>query len=89
MASVEAQQKWRQKNRMVKSQLNIMARRLVHDSLDDIAELHGFRGKGEAASFAVYVTRALLQQAEFNEEAARLCEMFRAGYDRDRDAYAP
>ena len=31
MATVSAQNRWRSKNRFVKSQLNVMARRLVHD----------------------------------------------------------
>lgn len=89
MATVEAQQKWRRKNRLVKSQLNIMARRLVHESLDDIASENSLRGKGEAVSYAVYLARALDQQAEFNTEAARLRDIFRSAYERDREAYAP
>jgi len=38
MATAKSQRKWRNKNRFVKTQLNVMARRLVHDDLDDIAE---------------------------------------------------
>ena len=37
MATVEAQQKWRYKNKFVKSQLNIMARMNIHEYLEEIA----------------------------------------------------
>lgn len=89
MATVEAQRKWRQKNRFVKRQLNIMARKQIHEDLEDLSDEHGLRGKGEAVSFAVYVTKALMQQADFNDEAARLREIFAESYQRDRDMYAP
>ena len=37
MATAAAQRKWRAKNRFVKTQLNVMTRRLVHDDLREIA----------------------------------------------------
>ena len=89
MATVEAQRRWRQKNRFVKRQLDLMARKQIHEDLEELSEEYGLRGKGEAVSFAVYVTKALLQQADFNDEAARLRELFADGYHRDREDYAP
>ena len=45
MATAAAQRKWRAKNRFVKTQLNVMTRRLVHDDLKEIAERYQLRGK--------------------------------------------
>ncbi|CCQ73794.1 hypothetical protein [Magnetospira sp. QH-2] len=88
MATTQAQAKWRDKNRFVKRQLNVMARKLVHDSLDDIADVQNLKGKGEAVAFACFITQALRQQADFNDEAARLMTLFEESYLRDRDMYA-
>lgn len=87
MATREAQQKWRDKHRPLKRQLNVMARRLIHDYLDEIAVRHRLDGKGEAVGFSAYVARSLMQQAEFNPEAARLLALYRDSYARDRDLY--
>ncbi len=89
MATVEAQRKWRRKNRFVKRQLNIMARKQIHEYLAELSEDHGLRGKGEAVTFAVYVTKALMQHADFNDEAARLHSVFTDAYHQDREIYAP
>ncbi len=89
MATLDAQRKWRHKNRMVKSQLNIVARRKVHDYLAEIAAAHELRGKAEAVSFAVYTTMALIQQGSFNKEAARLHGLIAEAYRRDRDMFQP
>lgn len=89
MATLEQQRKWRSKNRFVKSQLNIMARTKVHEYLEDIAAEHGLRGKGEAVTFAVYATMALIQQGEFNKEAERLHKLLTEAYHRDREMYQP
>lgn len=89
MATVEAQRKWRQKNRFVKRQLNIMARKQIHEYLAELSEDHGLRGKGEAVTFAVYVTKALMHHADFNDEAARLHSVFADAYHEDREIYAP
>ena len=87
MATAKSQRRWRNKNRFVKSQLNVMARRLVHSDLDDIAGKFGLRGKGEAVSFASFVTKGLMQYAEHNVEARRLMELFAEAFERDRDLY--
>ncbi|NQV55891.1 MAG: hypothetical protein HQ503_08540 [Rhodospirillales bacterium] len=89
MATLEAQRKWRRKNKFVKSQLNIMARKNVQDYLAEIADEHDLRGKGEAVAFAVYTTIALIQQGGFNDEAGRLHQLFTDAYHRDREIYAP
>ncbi len=87
MATRQAQKKWRDKHRFVKRQLNVMARKLVHEYLDDIAATFGLRGKGEAVTFACFVTRALMQRADFDAEAARTLDTFAEVYHRDRDVY--
>ena len=87
MATTRSQQRWRDKNRYVKTQLNVMARRLVHDDLDSIAAQFELRGKGEAVGFASFVTKGLMQYAEHNGEARRLLELFAEAFARDRDLY--
>ena len=57
MASTAAQRKWRDKNRFVKRQLNVMARTITHDGLNEIAAKFDLRGKAEAVAFGVYVVR--------------------------------
>lgn len=89
MATVEAQRKWRQKNKFVKRQLNIVARKNIHEFLEEIAEDHHLNGKGEAVAFSVYLTKALMQQGDFNEEANHLHEIITDSYHRDREIYAP
>ncbi len=87
MATRQHQKKWRDKHRLVKSQLNVVARRSVHDELDRLSENFKLRGKGEAVSFTAFVTRALIQRANFNAEAARMLDDFIQAYHRDRDIY--
>ncbi|MEO5374920.1 MAG: hypothetical protein H7840_11665 [Alphaproteobacteria bacterium] len=88
MATTESQRRWRNKNHLVKRQLNVMAQKLIHDYLDEIAATFTLRGKGEAATFASFVTKSLLQQAEYNPEASRLLAVFAETYHRDRDLYS-
>jgi len=87
MATARAQQEWRAKNRFVKSQLNVMARRIVHDDLNDIASKFALRGKGEAVSFSTHVTKGLMQHAGHNDEARRLLSVFSETFQEDRDLY--
>ena len=87
MATSKHQKKWRDKHRLVKSQLNVMARTSVHDELLGFSESFQLRGKGEAVSFAAFVTRALVQRADFSTEAARMLDDFIAAYHRDRDLH--
>lgn len=87
MATQTAQQRWRRKNRLVKSQLNVMVRRLVHDDLSEIAETKALRGKAEAVSFCSFVTKGLAQYANHDREAARLLRLFELAYMRDREIY--
>ena len=87
MATAKTQKKWRRKNHLVKSQLNVVARRSVHEELAALAESYQLRGKGEAVTFAAFMTRALIQRADYNTEAARMLDEFAAAYHRDRDLY--
>ena len=87
MATNQSQARWRAKNRFVKTQLNVMVRRLVHQDLSEIADSAALRGKAEAVSYASFVTKGLIQFAEHDEPARRLLELFQAAYDRDRDLY--
>lgn len=88
MAQAQAQDRWRRKNHFVKTQLNVMARRQTHSALDRIADQFNLRGKGEAVAFSCFVAQALMQRAEYSEEAAQMLKDFAAGYHRDRDIYA-
>lgn len=87
MATNAAQRRWRAKNRFTKTQLNVMARRLVHDDLDEIAATMRLRGKGEAVSFATFVTKGLIQYAGHSEDAQKLLTIFVKSWFRDRDLY--
>lgn len=89
MAQTEAQQKWRRKNKFVKRQLNVMARKLIHEYLEEIAGEHDLRGKGEAVAFACFVTKSIHQQAEYNEDARRILDIFTENFHRDRELYSP
>ena len=88
MAAAANQDKWRRKHRLVKSQLNVMARKQIHEELDAFAVAFQLRGKGEAVTFAAFVTRALIQRADFDAEAARMLDDFVRAYHRDRDIHA-
>jgi hypothetical protein len=88
VAAPDVQGRWRQKHRFIKSQLNIMARRQTHESLARLALDFDLRGKGEAVAFACFVTRALIQRADYDPDAARMLEDVVAGYRRDRDWHA-
>ena len=88
MATATSQKKWRRKHRLVKSQLNVMAKKHVHDELEDFAGVFRLRGKGEAVTFAAFVTRALVQRADFDAKAARMLDDFAEAYHRDRDIHS-
>lgn len=88
MADPVAQRRWRQKHRFIKRQLNVMARGQTHDTLDEFARAFRLRGKGEAVTFACFVTRALMQRAEYSAEAARMLDDFVLGYHRDRELHS-
>lgn len=88
MATATSQKKWRDKHRLVKSQLNVMARKKTHEDLDDFSAAFRLRGKGEAVTFATFVTRALVQRADFDAKAARMLDDFTEAYHRDRDIHS-
>ena len=88
MANSTTQRKWRQKYRFVKRQLNVMARKQTHEALHVFVEVFRLRGKGEAVAFACFVTRALMQRAEYSAEAALMLDDFALGYHRDRELHS-
>ena len=88
MTTAKSQKKWRDKHRLVKTQLNVMARKSVHEDLDKLALSFDLRGKGEAVSFTAFVTSALIQRADFSTEAARMLDDFAEAFHRDRDLYS-
>jgi len=87
MASTKSQNKWRDKHRFVKSQLNVMARKHTHEELDKLASMFNLRGKGEAVNLASFMVEALVQRADYNSEAARMLDDFAEAYHRDRDIH--
>lgn len=87
MATNAAQQRWRQKHRFTKTQLNVMVPRLVHKDLEEIAERYKLRGKGEAVSFASFLAKGLVQYARHDTGARQLMDIFAEAYRRDRDLY--
>lgn len=89
MASTESQRRWRRKNRLVKSQLNVMARGQTHNWLEEVADHFALRGKGEAVAFSAFVVQWLMQQAGGNAEADRLLALLKDAYHRDRELYSP
>jgi hypothetical protein len=88
MATNRSQNKWRAKNKLVKRQLNVMAKGHVHDYLQRMADDFRLRGKGEAVSFATFVTRALMQRADYSDDAAQMLEDLAEAYHRDRDIHS-
>ena len=89
MATPQAQSKWRDKNRFVKTQLNVMARRVTHDGLAEVAATFDLKGKAEAVAFCAYVVRALKQKSEHDAPTYLHLDAMRAGFKRDRDIFAP
>jgi len=89
MATPQAQKKWRDKNRHLKSQLNVMARTTTHDGLLEVAEKFDLHGKSEAVAFCAYVVRALKQKGERDAATYLSLEALKAGFKRDRDAFSP
>lgn len=87
MATAQSQRRWRRKSHLVKRQLNVMARGLVHGYLEEIATAQDLRGKGEAVAFSAYVVRVLMQQAEYDPVIAERLATLRESYHRDRELY--
>ena len=53
-----------------------------------MAQTFDLRGKGEAVSFAAFMTQALIQRADYNTEAARMLDDFNEAFHRDRELYS-
>jgi len=89
MASTQAQRKWRDKNRFVKTQLNVMARTITHKGLEEVADHFGLRGKAEAVAFCAYVVRAMKQKGDREAATYLYLDALKAGFKRDRDIFSP
>ena len=89
MATRESQARWRSKHALIKKQLNVMAKRIIHEDLQEIADSFELKGKGEAVTFCCFVTKALCQQAQYNPEAKRILELLDSAYKREREIYKP
>ena len=88
MTTAKSQKKWRDKHRLVKTQLNVMARKSVHEDLLKLAQNFNLRGKGEAVSFSAFMVCALSQRADYSTEAARMLDDFAEAFHRDHDIYS-
>jgi len=85
----KAQQKWRDKNRLTKTQLNVMARTVTHEGLSDVAKDFKLRGKAEAVAFCAYVVRSMKQKGAGDATTYLYLEALKAGFKRDRDIFSP
>jgi hypothetical protein len=88
MTTAKSQKKWRDKHRLVKTQLNVMARESVHENLNKLAQNFNLRGKGEAVSFSTFIVCALSQRADYSPEAALMLDDFAEAFQHDRDIYS-
>lgn len=88
MAIARSQRRWRGKNALVKSQLNVMARKEIHDGLAEVAARFGLNGKGEAVAFCCVLTRALIERSRDDEAVERMIEDLAAGYRANREMHA-
>ena len=89
MATSKAQRKWRDKNRYVKTQLNVMARKITHDGLNEVADVFGLKGKAEAVAFCAFVVRAMKQKGADDAATFLYLDALKAGFKRDRDIFSP
>jgi len=84
-----AQRRWREKNKTVKSQLNVMAKTITHENLSFTAEELDLSGKAEAVAFCAYVVKSMMQKGERDATTYLYLEALKAGYKRDRDIFSP
>jgi len=89
MATAEAQRKWRDKHRYVKTQLNVMARKITHEGLREISDSFHLNGKAEAVAFCAYVVRAMKQKSDGDAATYLYLDALKAGFKRDRDIFSP
>lgn len=88
MATTRSQRRWRNRFRTVKTQLNVMATRSVHDGLAEVAARFDLRGKGEAVAFCCVVTRALVEMSADDERMRRVIDDLAEGYQNSREIHA-
>ena len=73
MATAATQKKWRDKHRLVKSQLNVMAKKQTHENLDDFAGAFRLRGKGMAVAATQWQPVVIFRQAT-SIDCAKRCK---------------
>ncbi len=84
MATARNQKKWRERNVAIKRQLNVMAPTAVHDTLAVMAQTFNLKSKGEAVTFACFLTDAMIERADNSSEAAQLLADIAESYHRER-----
>jgi hypothetical protein len=88
MATARLQRRWRDRQRSIKTQLNVMARREIHDGLAEIATRFEPGGKGEAVAFCCVLTRALLERAAGDDDIRQMIADLADGYHKSREIHA-
>ena len=89
MADTKAQNKWRDKYRFIKTQLNVMARKITHDGLDEVAKEYNLKGKAEAVAFCCFITRAQMQKGWKDPKSKMMLDSLVASFRGQRDIYSP
>ncbi len=82
MAETKAQNKWRDKYRFIKTQLNVMG-------LEEIASTYKLKGKAEAVAFCCFITRAQMQRGWNDPKSKMMLDSLVASFRGQRDIYSP
>lgn len=88
MATARLQQRWRSRQRTIKTQLNVMARREIHDGLAEIAARFDLNGKSEAVAFCCVLVRALMERSADDAEVRQMIADLAEGYHKSRELHA-
>lgn len=89
MATARLQQRWRSRQRTIKTQLNVMARREIHDALAEVAARFALSGKAEAVAFCCVLTQALVARAATDAGIREMIADLARGYHKSREIHAP
>ena len=89
MARARLQQRWRSRQRTIKTQLNVMARQEIHAGLAEVAARFELSGKAEAVAFCCVLTRALLERAATDAGIRQMIADLAEGYHKSREVHAP
>ena len=89
MATARAQRRWRAKYKYLKSRLNVMVHRLVHQDLAGIAQNSNLRRESDAAGLCLFSHKVFHPiSAEHNLEALKLLEFSETSYKRNLYLYS-